>query len=166
MWPLDKQREKFCHWDPGTEAIRILCIDLQQRRQWPNCGQGEQTKTRTGKKPPNMKTILEYNSQRGSWTQRSPRRPEFKWWAPQTQISGISTFWLAPTPSTLPPPTARTNTHTQKHTKHTHSQDFPGSPVVQTLHFQCRAVDSIPGQGTKIPHAMWHGQKLNKIEFF
>ena len=36
--------------------------------------------------------------------------------------------------------------------------DFPGSLVVKTLHFQCRGAGSIPGQGTKIPHAARHGQ--------
>ena len=30
--------------------------------------------------------------------------------------------------------------------------DFPGSPVVKTLHFHCRGMSSIPGQGTKILH--------------
>ena len=26
-------------------------------------------------------------------------------------------------------------------------------------------MDSIPDWGTKIPHAVWHDQKLNKIKF-
>ena len=30
--------------------------------------------------------------------------------------------------------------------------DFSGSPVVKTLHFHCRGMGSIPGQGTKILH--------------
>ena len=30
--------------------------------------------------------------------------------------------------------------------------DFPGSPVVKTLHFHCRGMSSIPGRGTKILH--------------
>ena len=38
-------------------------------------------------------------------------------------------------------------------------RDFPGSPVVKTLCFQCRGTGSIPGLGTKIPHAMLSGQK-------
>ena len=38
-------------------------------------------------------------------------------------------------------------------------QDFPGCPVVKTLHFHCRGYSSIPGQGTKIPYVAWHGQK-------
>ena len=33
--------------------------------------------------------------------------------------------------------------------------DFPGGPVVKTLHF-C-SMGLIPGQGTKIPHAVRHG---------
>ena len=40
---------------------------------------------------------------------------------------------------------------------------FLGSSlVVQLLRFQtvsAEGVGSIPGQGTKIPHATWHGQK-------
>ena len=40
--------------------------------------------------------------------------------------------------------------------------DFPGGPVVKTLCFQCRGAGSIPGRGTKIPHAVGHGQ--NKIK--
>ena len=32
--------------------------------------------------------------------------------------------------------------------------DLPGSPVVKTLYFQCRGQGSIPGQGSKILHAM------------
>ena len=40
--------------------------------------------------------------------------------------------------------------------------DFPGSPVVMTPCFQCRGMSSIPGQGTKIPHYSWHGQKKKK----
>ena len=42
-------------------------------------------------------------------------------------------------------------------------KDFPDSPVVKTLHFQCRGrVGLIPGLGTKILHAEWHGQKKKK----
>ena len=44
-------------------------------------------------------------------------------------------------------------------------QDFPGGPVVKTPHFQGRGMGSIPGQGTKIPHAMQHGQKTLKKKF-
>ena len=46
--------------------------------------------------------------------------------------------------------------------------DFPGSPVVQTLCFQCKGLGSIPVQGTKIPHAMRCGPrkkpKRKKVE--
>ena len=37
--------------------------------------------------------------------------------------------------------------------------DFPGSPVVKTPCFHCRGqgFHLIPGQGTKILHAKWHG---------
>ena len=38
-------------------------------------------------------------------------------------------------------------------------RDFPGYPVVKTLHFHERGWGSIPGWGTKIPHAVWCGQK-------
>ena len=33
-------------------------------------------------------------------------------------------------------------------------RDFPGGPVVQKLPSDAGGVGSIPGQGTKIPHAM------------
>ena len=39
------------------------------------------------------------------------------------------------------------------------SQDFPGSPDVTTLSFQCKGRRFDPWSGTKIPHAAWHGQK-------
>ena len=32
---------------------------------------------------------------------------------------------------------------------------LPGSSAVETVYFHHRGVD--PGQGTKIPHAVWHG---------
>ena len=38
-------------------------------------------------------------------------------------------------------------------------RDFPGGTVVKTPHSHCRGS---PGQGTKIPHAVWHGQKKIK----
>ena len=38
-------------------------------------------------------------------------------------------------------------------------RDFSGSPVVKTLHSQCRGMGLIPGQGTKILHATQHDQK-------
>ena len=40
-------------------------------------------------------------------------------------------------------------------------RDFPGSQVVKTSSSAGDA-GSIPGQGTKIPHAMQQGQKINK----
>ena len=42
--------------------------------------------------------------------------------------------------------------------------DFPGGPVVKTPHSQCG--DLIPAQGTRIPHAMWCGQKKEKNDLF
>ena len=42
------------------------------------------------------------------------------------------------------------------------SWDFPGGAIVKTLHFYLRGMGSIPGKGTKIPHAAWHGQKVKK----
>ena len=41
--------------------------------------------------------------------------------------------------------------------------EFPGSPVVRTQRVHCWGPGSIPGQGTKIPQAAWHGQKKKKI---
>ena len=40
--------------------------------------------------------------------------------------------------------------------------DFLGGPVVKTLRSHCRGKGSIPGQGTKIPHAARCGQKKKK----
>ena len=34
------------------------------------------------------------------------------------------------------------------------AQDVPGGPVVRNLPCNAERVDSIPGQGTKTPHAM------------
>ena len=43
------------------------------------------------------------------------------------------------------------------------SRDFPGSPVVNTLHFHCRGhASNPPGGGTKIPHSVL--PKQNKTE--
>ena len=40
--------------------------------------------------------------------------------------------------------------------------DFPGSPVVKTLPSNARGVDLIPGQGVRIPHALWpKNQNIN-----
>ena len=38
-------------------------------------------------------------------------------------------------------------------------RDFPGSPVVKSLSCSAGGVGSIPGLETKIPHAIWFGQK-------
>ena len=40
--------------------------------------------------------------------------------------------------------------------------DFPGSPVVKTVLFQCRVTGSIPGWGTKIPHAVSTAKKKHR----
>ena len=37
---------------------------------------------------------------------------------------------------------------------------FSGGPVGKTSHFECKSMDSIPGQGTKILHAVWYSQKI------
>ena len=37
--------------------------------------------------------------------------------------------------------------------------DFPGDPVLKILSFKCWGCRFDPWSGTKIPHAMWHGQK-------
>ena len=42
-------------------------------------------------------------------------------------------------------------------------RDFPGGLVVKTLPASIAGgTGSIPGLETKIPQAMWHGQKVNK----
>ena len=38
-------------------------------------------------------------------------------------------------------------------------REFPGGPVVRTSQSHCHGMGSSPGQGTKIPQAMWCGQK-------
>ena len=45
--------------------------------------------------------------------------------------------------------------------KNSVSGDFPGSPVVKAWPSSAEGVDSIPGQGTKVPHASWP-KKINK----
>ena len=44
--------------------------------------------------------------------------------------------------------------------------EFPGGPVVRTQCLYCWDPTSMPGQGTKIPHAMLHGQNIKKKFFF
>ena len=39
------------------------------------------------------------------------------------------------------------------------SREFPGGPVVGTLHFHCWGPGSIPDWRTKIPQVAWCGQK-------
>ena len=38
-------------------------------------------------------------------------------------------------------------------------KDLPDSPMLKIPSFQCRVLGSIPGQGTKSPHATQHSQK-------
>ena len=42
-------------------------------------------------------------------------------------------------------------------------RDIPGGPVVKTLPSNAGSKGSIPGQGTKIPHALWP-KSQNKTE--
>ena len=41
---------------------------------------------------------------------------------------------------------------------------FPGGPVVKTPCPHCRGTGSIPGRGTKIPHAARHGKKKKALK--
>ena len=41
-------------------------------------------------------------------------------------------------------------------------RDFLGGPVVKTRSSTTWGMDLIPGQGTKILHAIWCGQKIQK----
>ena len=41
--------------------------------------------------------------------------------------------------------------------------DFPGGPMGKTLSFHCRGASFIPGQGTRILHVLWWGQKKKVI---
>ena len=40
-------------------------------------------------------------------------------------------------------------------------KELPGGPVVRTRRFHCGR-GSVPGRGTRIPQAAWHGQEINK----
>ena len=52
-----------------------------------------------------------------------------------------------------------------RHFKRRINRDFPGGPVVETLPSRAQGVSSIPGQGTKIPHASWpKNQNMKKTE--
>ena len=44
-------------------------------------------------------------------------------------------------------------------------REFPGGPVVGLHASTAEDTGLIPGQGTRIPRAMWHGQKKNQIYF-
>ena len=43
--------------------------------------------------------------------------------------------------------------------------EVPGGPVVRTWCFHCQGPDSIPGRGSKIPQAAWHGQNNKKKSY-
>ena len=43
--------------------------------------------------------------------------------------------------------------------------EFPGGPEVMTLHSHCLGHDSVPGQGARIPRAMWLSQKKKNTTF-
>ena len=40
------------------------------------------------------------------------------------------------------------------------SWDFPGGPVVKNLPSDAGDMGLVPGRATKIPHAVWYGQKI------
>ena len=42
------------------------------------------------------------------------------------------------------------------------TRGFPDDPVVKALASSSVVWRSAPGWGNKIPHAVWHGQKLKK----
>ena len=43
-------------------------------------------------------------------------------------------------------------------------RDFPGGPVVRTPCFHCRGLRVVPGEGIKIPQAVWHNQDKWKLK--
>ena len=48
--------------------------------------------------------------------------------------------------------------------KNTWNRDFPAGPVVNTSPSNAEAVGLIPGQGAKIPYALWlRNQDINNI---
>ena len=50
--------------------------------------------------------------------------------------------------------------------KNLYSRDFPGCPVVKTLPSNAGGAGSIPGQGAKIPHALWpKNQNIKQKQF-
>ena len=52
--------------------------------------------------------------------------------------------------------------YVQRNNIKSNNREFPGGPVVRTRHFHSGGGGLIPGQGTKILLAMWHGQKKKK----
>ena len=44
-------------------------------------------------------------------------------------------------------------------------RDFPGGPVVKTPPSNEGGTGSIPGRGTKIPHAAWRNQKKKNVSY-
>ena len=44
--------------------------------------------------------------------------------------------------------------------------DFPSGPVVKPLFFNARGAGSVPGEGTNMPCAAWHDQRLKKMIIF
>ena len=60
---------------------------------------------------------------------------------------------LIKTSSQMPAPPTSPAVATTSAVQHPHG-DFPGSLLVKTLCFNCRGMGSIPGQRTKIPHAV------------
>ena len=38
-------------------------------------------------------------------------------------------------------------------------KEFPGGPLVRTLHYQCWGLSELPGGGAKILQALWQDQK-------
>ena len=49
----------------------------------------------------------------------------------------------------------------EENSSRTHFRDFPDGPVVKESALECRDMGSVPGWGTKIPHAM---EQLSKKE--
>ena len=49
-----------------------------------------------------------------------------------------------------------------KHLSKNKHRDFPSGPVFKTLPSNAGGMGSIPGQGTKIPHAVGCGKTLKK----
>ena len=102
------------------------------------------------------------------WTGVDGRRKEGKWvinwasmrcWRPYRSLDFIlvvtGSHWKALSRKVVVSWRVRSKTHV--------CWDFPGSPVIKTLCFQCRGENLILGQGTKIPYAMLGSQKKKKF---